>query len=195
MKNLRISSNSAMLIAIGRIQQAWRSKLARKKYHQYRHLRIIKFAAKRYLARQKRNNLLQNHRRLEDYSSSVVGRGNQWKTWKTWKLWKKYHRAYLGLMRVMHAAYLCKIRVRMTKWKKWYTWKIRNLIRPAVQIQSLIRMGLVKRQELHYYKWRRGMLAIQGLARRKPLREQYHIDIFYYRKAKRIQVGGLIVMV
>jgi hypothetical protein len=61
---------------------------------------------------------------------------------------------------------LDKIRRRWKKWLGYSRWKTKRLGIPATKIQAVVRMAGVKHTVLHYYKFRRGLIALQGLCRR-----------------------------
>lgn len=102
---------------------------------------------------------------------------------------------------------LDKIRRRWKKWLGYSRWKTKRLGIPATKIQAVVWMAGVKHTVLHYYKFRRGLIALQGvrpavhrtrdltltltlsltLLRRFPCMRRFAYDIYYYRAAVRIQ--------
>ena len=58
---------------------------------------------------------------------------------------------------------LDKIRRRWKKWLGYSRWKTKRLGIPATKIQAVVWMAGVKHTVLHYYKFRRGLIALQGV--------------------------------
>eukprot|EP01036_Dinobryon_divergens_P032604 gene32604-42224_t len=64
---------------------------------------------------------------------------------------------------------------------------------PGHQIPGHGPDGYVKHTVLHYYNFRRGLIALQGLCRRFPFMRRFAYDIYYYRAAVRLQRRGFFV--
>lgn len=104
-----------------------------------------------------------------------------------WRKWHRSHRYVKGVdkvYKVVLARIICK------RFKSWLT-KYKNyssLVNNAARvIQSVVRMWIVKKYVLNYYKWQRGLIHFQAVVRKVLAMNRFEYDIYFYRKARRIQ--------
>lgn len=183
----RITRETREYNASTRIQSLVRVKLAGLKMIRRKNMyRIVKFI--RYiLAKRRVRKQVMSRRRLVEYAESLHESHERNKVRVTMRKWLRLHKYYCGLEKLNHAYVIYRLRANFTKIKidtRRYFIKRTNRI---IRIQSACRMLIVKQSVLHYYKWRRGMVALQANIRRKLVQPQFYYDIYYYKLVKRIQ--------
>ena len=143
--------------------------------------------ARRFLARQRVQRERERRRRLVDYSRSVRVTNSEHDTRRHFFAWKCCKNVIAGVSHLDWAVKCDQMRRRFQKWVNLAQYRTKRLAVRARKIQSLVRMWLTHRYILHYYRWRRGLVAFQSLYRTRLCVRQYVYDIYFYRMAKRIQ--------
>jgi len=179
--------NQEYRMACTKIQCLARRYIAIKETYLLRVKRIIALLGKRYLSRKKVNILRIYYRRLSDFTESTIFLRAKHLMRNALLLWKNNVHVLFGVLRLSKAVRYDKMRRRFAKWNKVRLYQNRILGYKITPMQSIIRMWLVHHRILKYYKFRRGLLAFQGISRMRPCLARYQHMIFLYRAAKKIQ--------
>ena len=183
----RIASDKVKMVAILRLQCWFRCCIAKKNVRKLRSFRKIALAAKAYVTRKRFKTMLDFARRLQDYSSLYLSRRAHHRQQRSFIIWRRSFKKVIAFNKIANAVRLDKIRRRWKKWAGYSRWKTRRLGVPATKIQKIVRMSIVKHTILHYYKFKRGLLSLQGLCRRRHCMRIFAYEIYYYRAARSIQ--------
>lgn len=183
----RLMMNNELQLASLTIQCAFRSFLAYRCVFLLKCKRAIALLGKRYLARKLMYNLRRMQRMLADKAEGVMCIRQKWLVRDKLLIWKKQSSLIFGVLKLWKAYVNDKLRRRFVKWNKYRIHRNRILNKRITIVQSVVRMWLVHHRVLKYYKWRRGLLAIQAIYRMKRCYRQYEHTIFYFRAAKKIQ--------
>ena len=162
------------------IQCAIRQKLARLHCRVIRAtLRIVslgkRFFARRRVAQLRRRErlLIENQHRQDAASKKALVR-RKFQVWRVYfNFWKGLHKLHMFTMRKF-------VRRRFILWKRGYQKLSALLNSNAVKVQSAVRMWIIKRYVLHFYRFRRGIISLQANARRRMLIPffRYHLRLF-----------------
>jgi ankyrin repeat protein len=149
-------------------------------------LRIVQFMRVCFAKHRMRLELAKS-RRLEEASSSWQKVKMYYIIQRKFKSWNKHLKFKLGFQKGERTV----SRSEMGRIFKF--WKLGSQARSgerewgALIVQSTVRMWIIQRYVLHYFKWRRGVLKLQAHARRQIVKPRFAVAIFYYRHARTIQ--------
>jgi ankyrin repeat protein len=139
-------------------------------------------------AKQYSRNLLSYYRRLADYAERARYNYHFYSLMKfSLQKWKKSYFILLGLKKLDHCRNHYNQRHRNWKWKQFTVLKTKYLTKYAIKIQAVARRYIVWKQFWNYYKWRKGCVKFQSLYRKHRAVYYFNYEIYYYRKAKKIQ--------
>lgn len=186
-KLARISLNAEQLRACISLQAAVRCAIAWRRFRSLWARKKLDALARCYFARQRVQLARESARRLQDYSASVTYIQQDHELRRHFQAWKKSRKVLEGLRHVNAAVEHDKMRRRFAKWVNLAQYRTKRLAKRVIKIQAVGRMWLAQRFVLHYYRWRRGLVAIQSIHRMRLCARQYEYEIFFYRAAKRIQ--------
>lgn len=183
----RMMMNLEYRMACTKIQCLARRYIARKETNLLRVKRIIALLGKRYLSRKKVNMMRAYHRRLIDFTEGTILIREKHLMRNVLLAWKNNLHVLFGVLKLSKAVRNDMMRRRFAKWNKVRLYRNRILGYKITPMQSIIRMWLVHHRILKYYKFRRGLLAFQGICRMRPCLARYQFMIYFYRAAKKIQ--------
>ena len=186
-KYRRLINSAEQLRAVAMLQCTIRCALSRRRFLLLRSQRRIALGIRCFLARRAADEQRRMCRRLADFADGACSTQHLHSLRRALSVWKKAVRIQLGLVKVDRAVRNDKMRRRFSKWNKYRIHRTKILTFNAILVQSVIRMWIVHKYVLKYYRWRRGFVAFQGAYRRHVCRLQYAYDIYYYRAAKSIQ--------
>jgi ankyrin repeat protein len=105
----------------------------------------------------------------------------------SYRKWLKSYFLLKGLTKIYHCYQHYNLRHRYEHWKYWTSHYTSYLTKSVIKIQSMIRMYLVYRHFFNFYRFRRNLIRVQSLYRRYEALSSYKYEVFYFRKAKKIQ--------
>ena len=158
---------------ISGMRRQWIVKATRAKVVIVRFLRTM-------LARRK-SELLRRYRRREEELKRCIPARMEWKQRKNcWKFWKGLYRRKVLLRRMLGRHVAKRLQFYVTKWKTQISLFRSRLHKKATILQSVVRMSIVKRKILNFYRWRRGLLQLQARVRASRARSHYQVKLRYH---------------
>lgn len=186
-KFARITLNADQLRACMSLQGAVRCAIARRRFKALWAHRKMVGMVRRYFARQLVRLEREKARRIQDFAANVSYIQGDSELRRHFCAWKRSRNILEGLRHVSTAVDHDKMRRRFKKWVNLAQYRTKRLAKRVIKIQAVGRMWLAQHFVLHYYRWRRGLVAFQATYRMRLCVRQYVYDIFFYRAAKRIQ--------
>lgn len=169
------------------IQCAIRMKLARLRCRNIRAILCIVSLGKRFFARRSVRQARRRGRILHEHYLRQLKATQNMCMRKPMKQWKDYFNRLRGLQRLHMFTMKKFVRRRFLLWKRGYQNLSKLLNKCAAKIQATVRMWIIKRYVLHFYRFRRGIVAVQSNARRRILIPFFRVQLRYYRSAIAIQ--------
>ena len=179
-----LSKHNRALLKVSSLIKMWIVK--RRRFRRKMLLRILN-CARRYLSRKRVFEQKMRVRARYDLTK-YLGYRNRWYAYRaSFKEWRRiesksnfFNHLHLFLMRKF-------VRRRFRAWK--FGARDRGVVRSraAVQLQSAVRMWIIKRYVLNYYRWRRGLVCFQSHVRRKACDAWFAYNLRLFRAARKIQ--------
>ena len=170
-----------------KIQLLARRKLAYVRCKKIRaHLTLVSLG-KRFFARRRMKWLLRKARLQHENFQMQVKHSKIACMRIQYKAWRHSFKISFGL-HALHKFTIRKlVRKRFWLWKRGCQNRSKLLHKSATKVQSAVRMWIIKRYVINFYKWRRGIIALQSNGRRRILIPFFCHRLKLARAAKTIQ--------